>query len=289
MGYMGFGMRKEVYTRKPKQAYEKLKGVLGSNAKYANREGTREDVAPHRWNALRERRALIIKVGIVFGLLVSTLLWQPIVDWRFKRQRMNYETERLPSILKSHNSAQLSALRFLAERSDRIYLIDHDYPFMGYNDQIILFDEDATTDSLETVVFRWKGSVGEVKHLDEILPTNQLVVHRNNSTDTIDGNWAYYMNDVPPNRISESFLEYMKTDSSELKQLMNSKSEFWVQRKEDGSESQYESPKYGYYRIHYSAKEPRDTTIVLSDGSMRHIYSGRIDTLLYWERTETEK
>ena len=25
MGYMGFGMRKEVYTRKPKRAFEKIK------------------------------------------------------------------------------------------------------------------------------------------------------------------------------------------------------------------------------------------------------------------------
>ena len=245
---MGFGMKREVYTRKPKQAYEKFKRVFGNSAKYANREGTRKDVVAHRWNAFRKRRALIIKISIAIGLLVSTLMWQPITDWRFKEQQRQYETERLASILKSHNSSQLTALKFLAERSDRIYSIDHDYPFMGYNDQIILFDNGATTDTLETIVFRWKGSVDEIKHLDEILPTNQLVVHRNNSTDTIDGNWAYYMNDVPPNRISESFLEYMKSDSSELRQLMDSKSEFWVHSKGNGSESQYISPKYGYYR-----------------------------------------
>ena len=230
-------------------------------------------------------------MSIVSGILVSVLLWQPIIDWNFKRQRMQYETERLASILKSHNSTQLTALRFLAERSDRIYSIDHDYSFMGYSNQIVLFDRGYTSDSLETVAFRWKGSVDEVKHLDEILPTNQLVVHRDNSTDTIDGNWIYYMHDVPPNRISESFLVYLKTDSNELKELLNSKSEFWVHRKKKkgGSESQYESPKYGSYRIHFSKDAPQDTTITLSDGTLRHVYAGKIDSLLYWERTEIEE
>lgn len=31
MGYMGFGMRKEVYTRKPKTAFKKLKAIYGDH------------------------------------------------------------------------------------------------------------------------------------------------------------------------------------------------------------------------------------------------------------------
>ena len=31
MGYMGFGMRKENYSRKPKKAFEKIKQVYGEN------------------------------------------------------------------------------------------------------------------------------------------------------------------------------------------------------------------------------------------------------------------
>ncbi|UII23149.1 hypothetical protein [Fulvivirga ligni] len=31
MGYMGFGMRKEVYTRKPKRSFEKIKELYGND------------------------------------------------------------------------------------------------------------------------------------------------------------------------------------------------------------------------------------------------------------------
>lgn len=31
MGYMGFGMRKEVYTRKPKRSFSRLKEIYGEN------------------------------------------------------------------------------------------------------------------------------------------------------------------------------------------------------------------------------------------------------------------
>jgi hypothetical protein len=30
MGYMGFGMKKSVYTRKPRKAFKKLKKILGT-------------------------------------------------------------------------------------------------------------------------------------------------------------------------------------------------------------------------------------------------------------------
>ncbi len=33
MGYMGFGMKKEVYTRKPKVAFEKIKRIYGNETK----------------------------------------------------------------------------------------------------------------------------------------------------------------------------------------------------------------------------------------------------------------
>lgn len=48
MGYMGFGMRKEVYTRKPKSSFSRIKKVYGDHAEdfyhFKNRTGKWSDI-----------------------------------------------------------------------------------------------------------------------------------------------------------------------------------------------------------------------------------------------------
>lgn len=82
MGYMGFGMRKEVYTRKPKRAFDKIKEIYdkdGAKTDHTTKKSIRRKIKP----ALREKirsevkqqwvRSLIIKISISAVLAIAVL------------------------------------------------------------------------------------------------------------------------------------------------------------------------------------------------------------------------
>lgn len=50
MGYMGFGMRKEVYTRKPKTSFSKMKKIYGDHMEdfHKSKPGKREWTAKEK-------------------------------------------------------------------------------------------------------------------------------------------------------------------------------------------------------------------------------------------------
>jgi hypothetical protein len=284
MGYMGFGMKKEVYTRKPKQAYEKFKRVFGNSARYTNREGVREDAEPHSWNALRKRRSLFIKISIILILILTVVLWEPIANWNFKRKRINYEKEKLPLILKAHEPELLTGLEFMGERLDVIYSLKLGRYF-DYH-EIVLIDKQAKRDDLNSYYFAWKGSFQHIGHPDQITDEGYLVLFLDGKTDTIKRNWSYLMRGVPYDQISPSFLSYMRTDTTELSEFLNNNTEAYLRRMHAKVYTYYESPKYGGYDIIYSKNPVINQIVTHADSSRDRILTGKIDKRIYWRRVE---
>ena len=90
MGYMGFGMRKEAYTRKPRVPFEKIKSILdaewglkGQNGKTVSRPFTKE-----MRNALRKKlqeqakkRTIRRFIAFLISLAVTAVILLAIVRW----------------------------------------------------------------------------------------------------------------------------------------------------------------------------------------------------------------
>lgn len=85
MGYMGFGMRKEVYTRKPRKPFKKLKKLLDIELKKGHKKGiqksdfTKEEIAiakakiREKLKAKKEKE-LLITIFAICVIILSFLL-----------------------------------------------------------------------------------------------------------------------------------------------------------------------------------------------------------------------
>lgn len=86
MGYMGFGMKKEVYTRKPKRAFEKVKEYIHSNEVYssslemvdateAQLQRARNQTRQAQWES-DVKKLWILGISVLAGLIIVWgLVW----------------------------------------------------------------------------------------------------------------------------------------------------------------------------------------------------------------------
>ncbi|MTI20158.1 hypothetical protein E1176_03925 [Fulvivirga sp. RKSG066] len=92
MGYMGFGMKKEVFTRKPKEALKKIKETYGNDivrAKTYKIESAskqtlltiRQKIADQKESALI-RSILIFSASCFLGVLLAAY-WSDLIKWWF--------------------------------------------------------------------------------------------------------------------------------------------------------------------------------------------------------------
>lgn len=282
-------MKKEVYTRKPKQAYERLKRILGSDAKYANRKGSRVDIIPHNWNALRKKRSRLIVLSIVLIVFAGLILWEPLINWQFHRKRRQFEQIDLSKTIVSSKQREVRLLEFMGKRTDKIFSIDREV--FSSHVQIVLFDSRSTSEELSSYSFHWQGGQPNFKHSDEILGNGSLVLHRNETTDTINRNWSYFINGIPIHELSSSIVEYMNTSHQELHDLLlSSPGEIYVQRSTNGlAYVPFHLPGFGHYQLVYSSEELSDTVILRKDSLRELVFTGKVENNIYWKRIETIK
>lgn len=79
MGYMGFGMRKEVYTRKPKEVFKRLKKIYGPGASVPKSNIKLKTQRPvsyekHTYKPFYQTRFYKITKLIILAILVGLLL-----------------------------------------------------------------------------------------------------------------------------------------------------------------------------------------------------------------------
>lgn len=72
MGYMGFGMRKEAYTRKPKAAFKKVKKVYGEKPVFPKSKTTAP--APGKIKLYRWQRSNHAGDSVFFKLFIFLVL-----------------------------------------------------------------------------------------------------------------------------------------------------------------------------------------------------------------------
>lgn len=80
MGYMGFGMRKEVYTRKPKKVFEKLKEVYGQKSENNNPTAHAKPAGPvsyekHSYKPFYQTRFYKVLKAIFLSAILLAFIW----------------------------------------------------------------------------------------------------------------------------------------------------------------------------------------------------------------------
>ncbi|MDN5211306.1 hypothetical protein QQ020_04565 [Fulvivirgaceae bacterium BMA12] len=71
MGYMGFGMRKEVYTRKPKPAFKKIKKIYG---KHLDLPKSSLQLTPAKTGAYRQKKSVHLVDTAAFKIFIFLIL-----------------------------------------------------------------------------------------------------------------------------------------------------------------------------------------------------------------------
>lgn len=79
MGYMGFGMKKEVYTRKPKDVFEKIKNYGNDRAKdrsqsKASVKAYEEIMDTHRKRLKKSPWRVLLNMALFLGILALVML-----------------------------------------------------------------------------------------------------------------------------------------------------------------------------------------------------------------------
>jgi hypothetical protein len=168
MGYMGFGMQKENYTRKPKKAFEKYK------EKFDLERGTEGDPTN---SAKFERRTFkhfvegwIFKITFFFVVCAfifysawEFILKQPI----YEHARQRFEKHDIGSFYNTNRSMLSNLLRFAKQNKDRLqtleYLSASAFSITLHNGEqgrtnYASFEKDRVYDSIKNgVVIRAKG------------------------------------------------------------------------------------------------------------------------------------
>jgi hypothetical protein len=131
MGYMGFGMRKEVYTRKPKKAFEKLRKAYEYEVNHGKSEiiikgenKLNEDAKKNIRNRIKkEERKRLIKV--ILATIISLSLFYLLINLLLK-DYMRDRQRRLPSV----DVAKIFNRKYFKENGE-IYTIADYYKFGG--------------------------------------------------------------------------------------------------------------------------------------------------------------
>ena len=86
MGYMGFGMRKEVYTRKPKEAFKRIKKVYGEDVNFPKSNVKLKSNRPpeafkrYRFKPLYKMKGYKIIKWSIITIIISIILLSLFLD-----------------------------------------------------------------------------------------------------------------------------------------------------------------------------------------------------------------
>ena len=83
MGYMGLGMRKEDYTRKPKRSFDKIKKIYGDTLDFPKTKSKAKIDKPVSFRRKRFKHfgdmAFVKVIKVVFFLVILSLLFLLLV------------------------------------------------------------------------------------------------------------------------------------------------------------------------------------------------------------------
>ncbi len=298
MGYMGFGMRKEVYTRKAKKAFSKARQVYGrtiGNNKVAGKIKSSKPVSYEKhtykpfFKTLFYRRAkttifIILALMSIWALLLN----RPYQNWR----KETFENNHLKAYYRNELKEIDDIFLYLSPLQDKI----HSIKFTSWNQKYTMeirnhsIDDNLSDQSL--AFYRFEGQRnGRKWNKDSIHSGKLFVTTSDGQTKTYTKNWRYQLKDITITQVPSSVVTYLDMDHAEFSKLMELIKTTQMCFDMDANKSQirctYTHPEFGSYTFVYSESPPVDSEVRYKRYTVVS-KSQEIGTNVYWIKSWTE-
>jgi hypothetical protein len=283
--YMGFGMRKEVYTRKPRKSFEKIKRVFGIGKQNApNEELTDTHIKVKRFRHFYQtwifRCIAIFTIGSFLWLTWLKESYQGFREHRFQKTGLvTHYTE--------NKKLYASLRRYFDEREDRLVTIGRQDESNGFF--VGIKEANTSNNAHDSLVYRLRVWGYRMNSLDFVKP----VVKQGNlwmdSDDAVYPCWIVEYNDIDLSSIDQSMIDYMKASRKEFNAIgqLISRSNLVVSKDQGPVSITFHHGEFGEYQIIFSDTIPSSKSIII-DGHEEITESGRIESGVCWTTTKIE-
>ncbi|MHA7101626.1 hypothetical protein [Roseivirga pacifica] len=256
MGYMGFGMRKEVYKRKPKKSFERIKEhqKFEINTKHLPKYNVSKEYQNFRFKSLRDRKWFRLALRALLFVFVLFLVWiSVIVPYRFERGKSEFESHGIVSFFDDNDFDHL--LGFVSQRSDKILSIEKHWFDSGVG--IWIKSPNYGGDG-----FFGRTSVAHNDGDKISIENDVLYLSTETENKVFDSDWSIYLTINNISDLDETVIEYLRTTRSELDEILRAvyNKGLEIENSENGSLLSFNNY-YGYYSIHHQSE--LDTGLVV--------------------------
>jgi hypothetical protein len=280
MGYMGFGMRKEVYTRKPRKPFEMYKEYV-KKTRFLKPIKTLGRITNIQYWNLKQRfvhlsdswifRAFI--AGLLF-ITVSIVLWRSELDKYLVEFNQNrFEKAGITTLYHERKDDSQEVHLYFWTRRDRIYEV---------SDQIYFRSQNIELNSQADTIIHISLDFYKTGYIEN---DNLIYEPGNGEKITYMKNWVLRMNKDHFGAFSESFYNYLETDQHEIKSMMDILTRYsWTIFQNDSSQQiNFEESGLGNYALIFSEKPTVSDTLKKGD-EIFILRSGIIEKGVYWKK-----
>ncbi len=283
MGYMGFGMKKEVYTRKPKKAFNKLKQVYGQSVAIPkstiNGKKPKKYLVRNRFKHFSQtvvgKILKFLVLGSIVGLFIGYSVWEMFLkEPYFNFRRSQFEKRELASLISNKFGRLETASVYFINRGDKIsdlFIYASDSNRFNITIKHFYQMEKITKDSVSYMSSDCYFYCPDFEIIgSSLIYKGELAKNR----------WQLSFDNINPDKVPFSFYEYLETNKEEFRQVIDSIDEihneinvgsFYIS-------TIYNHNKFGRYRI-YISKANLD-----NDLSKLKRKSGKVSDGVYWVR-----
>ena len=216
MGYMGFGMRKKVYTRKPKRVFQRKKQL--EKPIYHSEVSETHHAANETYQKIRFIPMYQRKWFWLSGVLIILLIITPLIA-----NNLNKETQAADKLNQFHETgiseyyeqkASLydSIFQYLAEREGRLHRIKNNYPGVYLSIRSANYPPNGRRNHLSSSIF-------EEEPLPEIIDGDLHYVYYESAM-VFKDYWSFTLKISNVSEIQPAYIAHLQTDALSLNQIL---------------------------------------------------------------------
>ncbi|MEO9852010.1 MAG: hypothetical protein ABJH72_14265 [Reichenbachiella sp.] len=293
MGYMGFGMRKEVYTRKPKKVFTKLKEMYGQKLVGPNSATTTRPLGSvsyekHSYKPFYQTRFYKILKRTVLSVLAISLIWTFFIQEHFEKYlKIQFEAKGFSELYQTEMSHLTQLFETIDARRNKMISIRY-YPWS--KDYDIRIKHPLVHEAMNPADIHFSrfdgGSQNFRKPNDDTIDEHILILKRETSI-IHEENWVYAMNNVVASQVPSSIVRYLEMDEVEFLEFLAIVAKLGEEIEIEAStiKTGFEHKIFGYYEIKYSTYELKSSVEIRSGLKYKKLIGTLADNV-YWSRSE---
>ena len=235
MGYMGFGMKKEVYTRKPKKAFKKVKKFILPKTQAGNGDGYKASRAYEkiRFKPAYQRPWFWVLAISTLGVLTYVYLDRTVFEKRRqKAATIEFETKGIKGYYQTHQKTIDSIAHYVKTRNGKIASIGRN----SFRDFWITIRSEDYRSALKSEKKNHRSHSLHNTFLQPEVIQGKLKHHINNMQGVYTDYWTCSLELKYIRGINTTFIKHLKTDYQELGDIISkvAKNDFIVNESKYG-------------------------------------------------------